>query len=143
MINDSKISYGIISKTFHWLMALLIIWQLFKFSDRISDGEHWIGQTIVPWHVSIGFTLMILIIMRLIWGLIQRNHRTEYNIGKEKLVKTGHCLLYIGMLLVPFSGIMLMLGGGYGLSAFGFKIFPSGEEITWASALGELHSPLI
>ncbi|MEH6667789.1 MULTISPECIES: hypothetical protein [unclassified Psychrobacter] len=44
---DSKERYGRISKFFHWSMTVLIFWQLLKFTDRISDGEHWIGQTLV------------------------------------------------------------------------------------------------
>lgn len=44
---DSKERYGRISKFFHWSTTVLIFWQLLKFTDRISDGKHWIGQTLV------------------------------------------------------------------------------------------------
>lgn len=142
MKNDSKKRYGNISKTFHWLMAALIGWQLFKFGDRIADGEHWIGETLVPWHISIGTVLMILIVMRLVWALTQRTNRPENDPATAKLVKAGHGLLYLGMLLMPVSGIMVMLGGGYGLSAFGVEIFAKGEEVVWAATLGGAHSPL-
>lgn len=35
-----------------------------------------------------------------------------------------------------------MLGGSYGVSAFGIEIFAQRQEIAWAKTLGELHSPL-
>ena len=34
---------------FHaWGMAFLITRQALKIFDRIQDGEHWVGQTLVP-----------------------------------------------------------------------------------------------
>lgn len=44
-------------------MAVLVGWQFLKFFDRIAEGEHWVGQTLVPWHISIG-TLFLLLIAR-------------------------------------------------------------------------------
>ncbi|MEP3561546.1 MAG: cytochrome b/b6 domain-containing protein [Marinobacter sp.] len=46
------------------------------------------------------------------------------------------------MLLMPLSGMTVMLGGGHGINAFGLQLVPEGEEIAWASALGSVHSPL-
>ncbi|WP_181244358.1 cytochrome b/b6 domain-containing protein [Halomonas sp. ND22Bw] len=142
MIHDSKQRYGSVSKTFHWSMTALIAWQLLKFGDRIAEGEHWIGQTLVPWHVSIGTLLLGLIVLRLFWVIGQRRHRPRQHPATARLVKAGHGLLFAGMLLMPLSGVLIMLGGGYGLSAFGWEIVPEGEEIAWAAGLGSLHSPL-
>lgn len=47
-MNDSKERYGALTRFFHWGMGLLIVWQFLKFFDRINDGEHWVGQTLVP-----------------------------------------------------------------------------------------------
>lgn len=142
MIHDTTERYGSVSKTFHWLMAVLIAWQLLKFGDRILEGEHWVGQTLVPWHVSIGVLLLILIVLRIFWALGQRPHRPQHDPATAKLVKAGHGLLYAGMLLMPLTGIMVMLGGGYGITAFGVEIVAEGAEIGWAANLGSLHSPL-
>ena len=71
MIQDSKTRYGTISRFLHWSMALLVAWQVLKFGDRISDGEHWIGQNLVPWHISIGTLLLVLIVVRLFWRFVR------------------------------------------------------------------------
>lgn len=142
MINDSKERYGRISKILHWTMAVLIVWQVLKFGDRISEGEHWIGQTLVPWHVSIGTLLLCLIVLRMFWAMSQRNNRPRENPATAMLVKIGHGLLYAGMLLMPITGIMVMLGGGYGLKAFGVQLIAKGEGLPWAESIGNLHSPL-
>ena len=142
MINDSSTRYGLISKIFHWVMALLIMWQLLKLGDRIADGEHWIGQTLVPWHISIGTLLLVLVVLRIIWAVKQRKQRPVQNPATAFLVKTGHFLLYAGMVLMPLSGIALMVGKGYGLKAFETQIIARGEEISWLAQLGSFHSPI-
>lgn len=142
MINDSKHDYGSISRIFHWAMAVLIGWQLLKFFDRIDEGEHWVGQTLVPWHVSIGVTLLVLVVLRLAWVAKQQGNRPEQDPATVVLVRLGHGLMYTGMLLMPITGILTMIGNGYGLTAFGVQLAAKGEEIPWMAALGSLHSPI-
>lgn len=115
---------------------------MLKVFDRVADGEHWIGQTIVPWHVSIGSVLLLLIAARVAWVLKQRDHRPQHNPAEALLVNAGHFLLYAGMVLMPITGVLIMLGGGYGWSAFGFQLIAKGEKIPWAATIGSLHSPV-
>ena len=140
-MNDSKERYGSITRIFHWGMGLLIIWQFMKFFDRINDGEHWVGETIVPWHVSIGSLLLVLIVLRLIWAATQKNNRPEQEPSTAFLVKAGHGLLYLGMLLLPITGLMIMIGNGYGWNPFGLGLIArGGAEIGWLATLGSAHS---
>ncbi|EKE83669.1 cytochrome b [Idiomarina xiamenensis] len=141
MIGDSSRRYGAVTKLFHWGMAVLLLWQFMKFFDRINDGEHWVGQTLVPWHISIGVLLASFAILRIVWTVSQRQRRpqpTQY----PALVKSGHLLLYFLLVATPLSGMLLMVGNGYGLSAFGFTLLERGAEIHWAAAIGQWHSPL-
>lgn len=142
MIEDSMKRYGKVSIAFHWVMAALIGWQLFKLGDRIAEGEHWIGRTLVPWHISIGTLLFGLILLRLLWVASQRHHRPEHDPSTARLVRAGHGLLFAGMLAMPVTGILAMVGGGYGLTAFGVDLIAKGEKVPWAAALGDLHSPI-
>lgn len=142
-MNDSAHRYGGMTRLLHWAMALLIVWQFLKLGDRISDGEHWIGQTLVPWHISIGAVLLVLIVLRLLWALGQRQQRPQHVGPTALLVKAGHGLLYASMLLMPITGILLMLGNGYGLKVFGMQLAAkTGVETGWMISLGSLHSPL-
>lgn len=142
MTNDSKQRYGSISRIFHWLMAILLAWQLLKIFDRIDDGEHWVGETLVPWHVSIGSVLAVLIILRVLWAIKQWGNRPEQDPATVVLVRLGHGLLYAGMILMPLTGILTMIGKGYGLAPFGVRLVAKGEEIPWMAGLGSLHSPI-
>ena len=142
MTNDTPNRYGAVSRAFHWVMALLVGWQLLKVFDRISEGVHWVGQVLVPWHVSVGTLLLVLVIARLAWAVSQWGHRPAHDPDTAFLVNAGHGLLYAGLILMPLTGIMVMVGGGYGLTAFGVDLIAKGDKIAWAQALGSLHSPL-
>lgn len=142
MIFDTQKRYGMIAKAFHWLMALLIGWQLLKFGDRIAEGEHWVGQVLVPWHVSVGVLLLVLAVLRIAWAFGQRRRRPSHDPAMAFFVKAGHGLLYAGLVLMPLTGIMVMIGAGYEVSAFGVELVAKGEKISWAQSIGSLHSPL-
>ena len=142
MNGDTKERYGRISRIFHWGMAVLIAWQLLKFFDRIAEGEHWVGQVLVPWHVSIGSLLLLLVVLRLIWAIRQKDNRPDQDPALAIWVKAGHGLLYLGILLMPVLGIFYLLGNGYGWKVFGVQLLAKGEEIPWMAAVGSLHSPL-
>lgn len=142
MIHDSREGYGKVSKWFHWLMGGLILWQLLKLGDRISEGEHWIGETLVPWHVSIGSLLFVLVVLRILWASSQLKQRPLHDPATAFLVKGGHLALYVCMVLMPITGLLYMLGNGYGLKVFGTQLVAKGPEIDWAASVGSLHSPL-
>ncbi len=69
MTPDTRERYGTLSRLLHWTMAVLVIWQALKLFDRVNDGEHWVGQVLVPWHISIGTRSGGLILVRIIWAL--------------------------------------------------------------------------
>lgn len=142
MKGDTKEGYGTVSRVFHWGMAFLILWQLLKISERIEDGEHWVGQTLVAWHVSIGTLIFILVVPRLIWAIRQRHNRPDQDPAMAFFVTAGHALLYLVMLLMPITGILYLIGGGYPWEAFGIQLMAEGEETPWMQSVGELHSPL-
>lgn len=141
MSMDSTKKYGVVSRAFHWGMAALIGWQALKVFDRIADGEHWIGQTLVPWHVSVGTLLLVLVIIRIVWSRRQKE-RPQPATNVAPLVRAGHMALYAGMALMPVTGILMLVGIGYGLEVFGLQLIPAGEEIAWMASVGSLHSPI-
>lgn len=142
MHNDSPSHYGGVTRFFHWAMAVLIVLQFMKLGDYINDGEHWVGNTIVPWHLSIGATILVLALLRLWWSMRQRPHRPQPE-ASPAMVKLGHNLLYACMLLMPLLGVSAVLGGGYALTLFGVTLVQKTEvEIPWLAAIGNLHAPV-
>ncbi|MCQ9616638.1 cytochrome b/b6 domain-containing protein [Paenalcaligenes niemegkensis] len=115
---------------------------MLKFFDRIEDGEHWVGQTLVPWHISIGSLLLLLVVLRIIWAAKQKDTRPVQDPATATLVKIGHFLLYAGMALMPITGVCTMIGNGYGWAPFGIQLVAKSEKISWMASLGGLYSPI-
>lgn len=142
-MRDTPERYGSLSRWFHWGIAVLVLWQFLKLGDRINDGEHWVGLTLVSWHLSIGFLILTLGILRVLWAIKQYPHRPQLTGPLASLARIGHILLYIVMLLLPVLGILYMTGRGYGLKVFGQQLIArSDTEIGWMVSVGSLHSPL-
>ncbi|XOZ34455.1 cytochrome b [Halomonadaceae bacterium KBTZ08] len=142
MIKDNPERYGVITRALHWLFAVLVLWQFMKFFDRIAEGEHWIGETLVPWHVSIGVLLLVLIVVRVAWALSQASQRPTHEPPIRYLARAGHILIYGVLVLMPITGMLYMVGEGYGVEAFGLTLVGEGDEVTWMHTLGELHEIL-
>lgn len=145
MSRDTREKYGTVSRLLHWGMAILVLWQAMKLFDRINDGEHWVGRTLVPWHVSIGTALLVLILLRIVWALRNRRHRPPAPLPPLLgfLAKAGHVALYAALVLMPLTGIAILVGNGYGLRAFGVQLISRGGEIPWLAQIGgALHSPV-
>lgn len=142
---DSKERYGTVSRIFHWGVAALVAWQALKLFDRIDDGEHWVGQNLVPWHISIGILILVLVVPRILWARRNRDNRPA---GPPppmlgRLAKAGHAALYGALLLMPLTGSAIMIGNGKGLTAFGVELVAEGPKIPWLADLGgSIHSPL-
>ena len=145
MSRDTRQRYGTISRVLHWTMAVLVVWQVLKLFDRINDGQHWVGQNLVSWHISIGTLIAVLIVLRIAWALRNLHNRPPAppppTLGL--LARAGHVALYVGLVLMPLTGISIMVGNGYGLEAFGLQVVPAGAGIPWLADFGGVvHSPL-
>lgn len=143
MLQDSKERYGTLTRFFHWLIAVFVLNQFFKFFDPINDGEHWLKETFGPYHTSIGALIFILAIVRLIWAVKQKAQRPDANASLDKLARLAHGVMYFCMIVMPPLGVLYIWGKGYPVKLFG-QVFidkPAGET-AWAITLGGLHSPL-
>lgn len=142
MINDQKHQYGILTKLFHWVTTLLVLWQFAKFFDRINDGEHWVGDNIASFHIAVGAILLVIAIARLLWVFTQLNHRPVNPQSSTVMSRLGHLALYGLMVLMPLLGMSYMVGNGYGLKIFGWQLVERADEIPLLINIGSLHSPL-
>lgn len=123
-------------------MAILILLQVTKLADRWKEGENWISETVGPSHTSIGALLLGLIVLRVVWAMRHPGQRPAYVGRTAALAKLGHMLMYVAMLIMPITGMLFMIGNGYGLKFFGVQLLDKGPEIDWSARLGNIHSPL-
>lgn len=116
---DSDAQYGGITKTLHWLTALLILTAIplgivasGLSTDILAPGseanEEDISQArlLFSIHKTVGVTIFFVALIRIIWAVAQTRPRplSTHNRTSIFLAKTVHWLLYGSLLLVPLSG---------------------------------------
>lgn len=119
---DTSQSYGTISRFLHWSMALAFLLMLGTVVAWRIDEEYF---SLMGYHKSFGFILMVLIVIRFVWALINFNKRPHGNM----MVKLGHLALYILMIAVPAIGLLRQYGAAKGgIEVFGVEIMAASAE---------------
>ena len=133
-MKDNPLRYGTLTRFFHWLMALGFAWMLFTAISRFIDKESALTKAVFAYHPQIGFTLLLLGILRVLWALSQRSERP---LG-EGMARVGHFLLYALMIIVPVLALLRSFGSGRGFSYWGTVpvIAPSEDKIDALVQLG-------
>ena len=123
-IKNTITEYGLISKFFHWISAILLFTQipLGYYLVDLDFGQKRIDIENI--HVIIGLTIFYLIIFRLIYKTINPTPVLKSNLfwGQNFLAKLNHVLLYVTILSITLSGILKKLFDGETLSIFFKKI---------------------
>ena len=90
-LTDSPDRYGLISRAFHWSMAALFAAQF------VSAAAHWalprenvLRDTLWTYHVDLGVTLLLLVLLRGVWGLLSLSKRPTESGPMGYAAKAGH-----------------------------------------------------
>ena len=117
--------YDRFSVLLHWLMAALLIaeiglglWMTGLPKDASGIRAYWFNI-----HKSIGMTLGLLIITRVVWAIARaRVAAVPMAPLLQRLAQAHHGLLYLFMLLMPLSGFLGSVFSGYPIRFFGLKL---------------------
>jgi cytochrome b561 len=126
-IRNTARSYGLVSQLFHWLVVALILVQ-YTWAWRIDNAEGFrLRLELVTQHKTIGMTILILVILRLVWRLFNRPPPLPDSMQAwERLAaRAGHWLLYGLVLAMPLSGWLYSSAAGLGDYWWGSVSFPS------------------
>lgn len=114
-ISNTRSSYGTVAKTFHWLIALLIVTAL-PLGGIATRLAHGLGESGAPdaalvamlysLHKTVGVTIFLVALARIAWaiaqprpGLINGHRRVE-----SLAAATVHWLLYGSLVAIPLTG---------------------------------------
>ncbi|MCM5554359.1 cytochrome b [Pleomorphomonas sp. NRK KF1] len=126
---DHPEGYGTISRALHWLMAALFAWQFLSAILHAVDREMPAARFFWSWHMSVGFLLLIAVVLRGAWALVNLGNRPVHAAGLLGIAaRLGHLALYLLMLAVPAVAVLRAYGSGRGLSVFGIEVFAGGGE---------------
>lgn len=140
MLEDNIQRYGWMSRLLHWSMALLFAWQFLGMICKILLGKVPLVSFMVGTHGPVGFLLMVLIVLRLLWSLSQRGRRPTYAPGVSgMLAQWGHVALYALMVAVPMLALLRQYGSGRGFTLWGLPLMEkTNHRVEWMMEPGNL-----
>lgn len=106
-IKNTSENYGVIAKWLHWTTALLFLVSYISVYYRqwfteAKTPENWNALHI---HFSVGITIAIIVLLRVIWRVMNRAPTPEPGTKKEHLAAhIGHYSLYAIMVILPITG---------------------------------------
>jgi len=108
---NSAQSFGLVTRTFHWLTALLILTAipLGVIANQLPyDSAEALAQKaqLFSLHKTLGVAAFLLGLARILWALVERHPAPLHPERRAELTLAGavHWLLYISLVAVPLSG---------------------------------------
>ncbi|SEK46629.1 cytochrome b561 [Roseovarius nanhaiticus] len=143
-LTDSQDRYGLISRIFHWGMALLFAAQFLSAAAHWAlPREHAVREALWSYHPTLGATLFLLVLLRGVWGLANIGRRPGHSGLLGRAAFAGHLAIYALMVIVPSVRLLAAAGGTRGFSYLGIPIFPAQPaEIAWMRAPAEWHGEM-
>jgi len=128
-IKNSSTQYGVLSKLFHWSIALLILiqlylgfWTVWMLPQNSPQANFYIEGL----HKPIGFMVSVLAILAILWKF--KNPHPSFPDSMptwEKIIaRITHWLLYLSLLIMPLSGTIMSTAYGVPPNFFGLYQFP-------------------
>ena len=126
-ILNSANRYGIVAIWLHWIMAILLIVLLLMGLYMVRIPFSLLQLKLFGWHKELGFLVLILVVFRLAWRLINngRPYLPDYlpyyqQIGSIMV----HWSFYFFMFALPISGWLISSASALPASFFGLFIWP-------------------
>lgn len=139
---DGSERYGTVSRTLHWGIALLVAWQVLTASSHFFFDDTAIEAFFWPTHPTTGFLILMFMVVRAIWALMNLSRRPA---SVSLPAKLGHVALYLLLFGIPGAALLRQYGSGRAFEPLGIPVFSGfeGEEIEWMMAPANLlHGPL-
>jgi cytochrome b561 len=119
-MRNSPTQYGSLARFLHWAIAILVIVTVPIGLTMIRIGEGKLQNLLFVVHESIGLTIFLLAIARIVWRLVEPPPPLPASVpsGKALLAHLNHWLLYLLLFLMPVTGYLSVVAGGYPLNFF-------------------------
>lgn len=143
MIRNTRLQWGAVAKTLHWIMALAI---LIMFALGWLAASAPVSPTklkLFMWHKSIGLTLLGLVCVRLFWRFTNQIPAPPPGISSTEntLARLGHAALYALMIAMPLSGYVINSTANFPFKLFGWLLVPNvfPADKAWQGVAESIH----
>jgi cytochrome b561 len=110
MLRNTSESWGSVAKSFHWLIAILILIMIVLGWTGVLLPKTPLRVEVFQWHKSTGLLILALMTGRLLWRLVNPVPVLPPTLkGWEKTVAAAtHWLIYAAVFVMPLSGYTLV-----------------------------------
>jgi cytochrome b561 len=144
---NANVNYDPVAKILHWLTVLLIVAQFVVAwtMPAIHKGVKPVG--LIQWHLVIGSSLLIVVVLRLVWRLTHRPPPPAEGLPgwQRQTAAITHWALYVLLLAVPITGWAAASVRTWVVRAFGVlplpQLLPTGDKIGFR--IGDIHSGVL
>lgn len=142
-VRDTATGYGVVSRGFHWLMALVIV-AMFALGIWMVDLDYYSPyyHSAPDLHKSVGILLLIALALRFGWRLASiKPADDELTSFERTAARVVHWGFYPLLLALMVSGYLISTADGRPIDVFGLFSIPSpGENKGLEDTAGEVHA---
>ena len=131
-MKNSDQRYGRVTKALHWTVFLLMVNQFIVAAAMLNTpaDETIAGFTpgaLYNWHKSIGLIALAVALLRFVWRKVAvlPDWAPNLSTGEKRAIHWIERVLYVCMILMPLSGFVFVMAGGYGVKFFGVWDLPN------------------
>jgi cytochrome b561 len=145
-LRNSTERYGAVAQALHWLIVVLILLQV-TIALRAAGLPQGVQKILtLGWHKSFGMTVLMLVILRLVWRLVNTVPAlpTTMKPYEKGLAHVSHLLLYVLLFAIPLSGWVMSAAHNYPVSWFSLFTWPNpvAPDKELAENMEEVHETL-
>ena len=121
-------AYGLVSRLFHWSVAVLIIVLLWLgwYMVDLSYYDRWSNVTL-EWHKVLGMLALLAGVLKIVWALGSHAPAPLPSMARwERLsARAMHLTLIAMMVAIPITGYVISTSAGDGIAIFGWFVVPA------------------
>ncbi len=126
-LKNTNKSFGVIAIAIHWIVALAVfgLFGLGLYMVELTYYDTWYKGSL-DLHKSIGLTLLLLLIFRLVWRVLNVQPISESTVNWQKLsVSAVHFLLHLLPFALLLSGYLISTADERPIEVFGLLSVPA------------------
>lgn len=126
MLTNSKETFGVISRSIHWLVLTLFMMVTLGGlrASELEDGAE--RQDLIFMHKSVGVSILVLMLFRIVWKMTNPTPVALNPDVRNIRISRAIQLLLIALLIAqPVVGIVMAQAAGQPVSLFGFFDVPT------------------
>ncbi len=129
--------YDAVSRTFHWLIVVLVVVQITLALVLPSILPKSAEDSIAAWHLANGSTILLVMLLRLAWRLAHPMPPAPADLspGLRILARTTHWAFYLVLVVLPVMG--WLAANAYGSTPRLLGLIPLPKLIGPDQAVGE------